>query len=209
VVDTKRPYRSVLRAEQASRTRGIVIAAAAACFLRDGYAATTMKGIAAEAGVSLQTVFAQGSKASLLLAVVDRGVAGDDGDEAVVDREPIRAFLAAREKSEKLAATRELVLRFLPPSEAPLRVFRDAAAVDPELAAAWAEYERRRYSDSLVLVGSMAHLLRAGLTVEKATDVYWAVLTTETARNLRHVRGWSLDEYADWVVDTIERLLLS
>jgi AcrR family transcriptional regulator len=208
MTDAKRTYRSALRAEQASRTRRMVIDAAATCFLRDGYAATTMKAIAAEAGVSLQTVFAQGSKAALLLAVVDRGVAGDDGDEALVEREPIRAFLAARGKAEKLAAMRVLVLRFLPSSEAPLRVFRDAAAVDPELATAWAEYERRRYSDALVMIGSMAHLLRAGLTVERATDIYWATLSIETAHNLRHARGWSLDEYADWVVDTTDRLLL-
>jgi AcrR family transcriptional regulator len=204
-----RSYRSSLRAEQARRTRGIVIDAAATCFLRQGYAATTMKEIAAEAGVSLQTVFAQGGKAALLLAVVDRGVAGDDADEALLQREPIRAFMEARGKAERLSALRVLVLRFLPPSEAPLRVFKDAAGCDPELAAAWAEYERRRYSDAQAMIGSMAHLLRDGLSVERATDIYWATLSTETARNFRAVRGWSIDEYADWVVDAFDRLLLA
>jgi AcrR family transcriptional regulator len=204
-----RSYRSTLRAEQARRTRGIVIDAAEVCFLAHGYAATTMKEIAAEAGVSLQTVFAQGSKAALLLAVVDRGVAGDDADEAILQREPIRAFMEARDKAELLAALRVLVLRFLPPSEAPLRVFKDAAGGDPELAAAWAEYERRRYTDALAMIGSMAHLLRDDLTVEQATDIYWATLTVETARNFRAVRGWSIDRYADWLVDAVDRLLLA
>jgi hypothetical protein len=37
-----------------------------------------MKDIAAEAGVSVQTVFSQGGKAALLLACVDRAVVGDD-----------------------------------------------------------------------------------------------------------------------------------
>lgn len=208
MADGKRTYRSSLRAEQARRTRGVVIDAAAACFLRQGYAATTMKEIAAEAGVSLQTVFAQGSKAALLLAVVDRGVAGDDDAEPLLDRGPVQAFLTAEGKAAKLAAMRVLVLRFLPPSEAPLRVFRDAAATDPELASAWAEYERRRHSDGVAMVRTFDGLLRDGLTVERATDVYWATFSIETAHNLRHVRGWSIDEYADWLVDALDRLLL-
>src|SRR3954468_545429 len=80
MAEGKRVYHSPLRAEQARRTRAAVLDAAGRCFLRSGYAATTMKDVAAEAGGPAQTVFGQGGKASLLLACVDRAVVGDDDD---------------------------------------------------------------------------------------------------------------------------------
>ena len=43
--------------------------AAGRCFVDKGYAGTTMRDVADAAGVSVQTVFGQGSKASLLLAL--------------------------------------------------------------------------------------------------------------------------------------------
>jgi AcrR family transcriptional regulator len=64
-----------LRAEQAQRTRAGVLEAAGRCFVARGYAGTTMRDIAEAAGVSVQTVFGQGSKAALLLASVDRAEA--------------------------------------------------------------------------------------------------------------------------------------
>ena len=57
-----RPYESSLRRAQAEGTRTAVLDAAAALFVREGYLRTTMKAIAAEAGTSVETVYAQGSK---------------------------------------------------------------------------------------------------------------------------------------------------
>ena len=44
------------RAEGARRTRESIVLAASRSFVRDGYAATTIAGIADEAGVAVQTV---------------------------------------------------------------------------------------------------------------------------------------------------------
>lgn len=200
-----RTYRSVLRDEQARRTRGLVLDAAVTCFVRRGYSATTMKEIAAEARVSPQTVFAQGGKAALLLAAVDRSLTGDDEEVPLRARAAVQRLLGAQDRVEKLALlhaiTRETVPRVLPM----LRVFRDAVG-DPEIAAAWAEYERRRYTDMHALVASFAPLLREGLTVDEAADVYWSVFSTETM-NL-FLRRWTVDRFADWLVDAVDRLLL-
>lgn len=204
--DGKRTYRSTLRAEQAGRTRTAVLDSARGCFLRDGYARTTMKGIAAQAGVSLQTVFAQGSKAALLLAAVDRAVAGDDADGAVLERADLQPLLASTDKATKLAMLRDATVAYTRSAGPMVRVFRDAAAGDPELAGHWAEYERRRYSDMRALIGSFGPLLREG--VDRAADVTWSVFTSETADNLQHGRGWTVEEYADWLVDTLDRLVL-
>src|SRR5690348_212258 len=108
MTEGKRVYNSPLRAEQAQRTRAAVLDAAGRCFLEKGYATTTMKDVAAAAGVSPQTVFGQGSKASLLLACVDRALVGDDEEVPLARREAFRALVEAPERAAKLDAAREL-----------------------------------------------------------------------------------------------------
>src|SRR3954467_7608421 len=119
----KRAYNSPLRAEQAQRTRTTVLDAAARCFLAEGYAATTMKDVAAAAGVSVQTVFGQGSKAALLLACVDRAVVGDDEDGPLAQREMVTRLLEAPDRAGKFAAAREMVMIYVPVSLPMIRVF--------------------------------------------------------------------------------------
>src|SRR3954449_2775669 len=121
--DRKRVYNSPLRAEQAQRTRTAVLDAAGRCFLDKGYAATTMKDVAAEAGVSVQTVFGQGSKAALLLACVDRALVGDDETVPLRQRDQFTRLLAAGDKETKLAVLREMAVQRVPESGPILRVF--------------------------------------------------------------------------------------
>jgi AcrR family transcriptional regulator len=208
VTSGKRVYRSPLRAEQAQRTRAAVLDAAGRCFLRSGYAATTMKDVAAEAGVSPQTVFGQGSKASLLLGCVDRAVVGDDEEVPFRQRDLFVRVVEAPDRGDKLAAAREMARRYVPLTAPMIQVFADAAAGDAEIAEAWAEYERRRLQDSRVLVGSFAPWLRAGLDVDRATEIFWALFSHLPVVKLLHERGWTVDEYADFLVDAVERLLL-
>src|SRR3954451_9121968 len=139
--DRKRVYNSPLRAEQAQRTRAAVLDAAGRCFLDKGYAATTMKDVAAGAGVSVQTVFGVGSKASLLLACVDRAVVGDDEAVPFSQRELFVRLVEAPDRDGKLDAMRELARAYAPRVIPMIRAFADAAAGDADLADAWTEYE--------------------------------------------------------------------
>ena len=208
MTEGKRVYRSALRAEQAQRTRAGVLDAAARCFLEKGYAATTMKDVAGEAGVSVQTVFGQGSKASLLLGCVDRAVVGDDEEVPFAQRELFVRLVSAPDLENKLAAAREMVRTYVPLTVPMIRVFADAAAGDAEIAVAWAEYERRRLADARVLIGSYEPWLRAGLDVDRATEIFWALFSHAPAVTLVRDRGWSVDEYAEFLVDAVARLLL-
>lgn len=201
-----RSYTSALRDEQARRTRATVLDAAVRCFERDGYAATTMKAIAAEAGVSAQTVFTQGAKPALLLAAVDRGFTGDDEDVPLLARDAFQAFIAEQDRPRKLAMLRELAVGYYSSAPAMLRVFRNAAGGDAEIAAAWADYEGRRYQDIRAITESFAPMLR--LDVDRATDVYWSLAGLELADSLIRLRGWTVEDYADWMADAVERLLL-
>jgi AcrR family transcriptional regulator len=185
-----------------------VLEAARQCFLEKGYAATTMKDVSAQAGVSVQTVFGQGSKASLLLACVDRAVVGDDEELPLAQRELFVRPIQAPDLPAKLAALRELVVHFVPNTVPVLRVFAAAATTDPEIAGAWAEYERRRFADQRFLIDSFEPWLRPGLGLDRAAEIAWGVFNLEVVANLVEVRGWALEEYADFLVDAIERLLL-
>jgi len=66
------PPRRGRRALQAEQTRADLLAAARTRFARDGYAATSLKDIAGDAGVSVQTVYdSVGSKADLIRGLND------------------------------------------------------------------------------------------------------------------------------------------
>src|SRR5713226_4095803 len=82
-----RSYSSPVRAEQAARTRRAVITAARELFLSAGWNATTMAGVAEHARVARQTVYDLfGGKLTLLDAVIDVDLAGDDAPVAAADR---------------------------------------------------------------------------------------------------------------------------
>ena len=205
----KRVYRSPLRAEQARRTRAAVLDAAERCFAERGYAAATMKDVAAQAGVAVQTVFSQGSKASLLLACVDRAVVGDDEDDALLAREPFVRLRESEELDAKLAAWRQLARTYAGRVVPAMKVFADAAASDPEIEAAYVDYEQRRFEDVRALLAAFEPWLRDGVDVDGAAEVVWAVFGHVSADNLMRVRGWSVEQYADFIVDAVERLLLT
>lgn len=204
---TSRPYRSALREEQARRTRAAVLDAAARCFVEAGWAATTMKDVARAAGVSVETVYAQGSKSALLLAVVDRTLTGDDEPVPVRDRPESRALLAEPDPRARFRHLGTVVATWLERALPVLVAFRGAAATDPAVAVAYADYEQRRLADVRGLLEGLP--LRPGLTTDAAADVVWTLLGTDVPALLVDGRGWTVQEYADWLVDGLERLLLA
>lgn len=208
MAEGKRVYRSALRAAQAERTRTAVLDAATRCFVGRGYARTTMRDIAMAADVAVQTVFAQGSKASLLLAAVDRALVGDDDVAPLLQRELFQRLFEATDRAATLAVFREITRVYVPQTGPIMKAFAAAAAVDDEIAAAWSVYGRRRYQDSHGLLGAFEPWLRPDLGLDRATDIMWGAFGHETAAALIDERGWTVDEYADWLVETLERVLL-
>jgi AcrR family transcriptional regulator len=88
-------YRSPRRGAQAQDTRRRIVAAATEQFASAGYLATTMRSIAAAAGVSVASIeLAFGSKARLLKAAIDVAIAGDHNPVAVLDRDWAAAAMA-------------------------------------------------------------------------------------------------------------------
>src|SRR5580765_3562885 len=77
-VKRRRRYDATSRRARALHNQGAIVDAAERLFLRDGFQATTIPAVAAEAGVSQETIYkAFGSKTGLVRAIRERALAGD------------------------------------------------------------------------------------------------------------------------------------
>ncbi|MGV0807605.1 TetR/AcrR family transcriptional regulator [Mycolicibacterium setense] len=92
------------RAEAKAGTTQRVLATADRLFREHGFAATTVRRIAAEAGVSVGTVMGVGDKDGLLIAIVDQWIAGV---HAARDRNQHVPPLTKEQAAERLIATVE------------------------------------------------------------------------------------------------------
>lgn len=200
---TSRSYRSPLREEQARQTQRRILDAAYGLLLEQGYTATTMAGVAAAAGVSAQTVYKTfGTKAALIKRVYDVTLVGDDEPVPFADRPEVRALHAETDARRFLlgyAALGRTLLERLGPL---LRVLMAGArAGDPELREFVDTTNGERLVGAQMTVARLIELggLRDGVSVERAQDAIWTLNSVEVWSLLIEQRGWSSEEYADWV----------
>jgi AcrR family transcriptional regulator len=206
-----RRYRSPRREQQACRTRARIIAAAAARFLARGYAGTTMRAVAADAGVALPTVeLAFGTKARLLKAVIDTAIAGDDEPVPMLARE-----WAAR--AESLTGAAEFAAVFAQQLTESARraagltlVALEAARIDEDIAAVAAQLMAQRQVMAAWLVDGLLQrsALREGVEQAAAVDTVWALMDPALFCRLSGDRRWGPARYRRWFTDAVARLLL-
>jgi AcrR family transcriptional regulator len=203
----RRPYRSPKRAAAALKTRRAIRDAAETLFLRDGYARTSMKAIAAKAGVSEKTMYlAFASKATLLRSVIHVAVRGDEAPATLSQRPAWRAVMQGplEKVFERFAADNAALLARAAPI---IALAESAAAAEPELA----EYRDRAHAVSRADLHALAAVLKdrgalaADVTVQDAAETMYALVTDERIY-LRLTRecGWSDERYADLLARTLE-----
>jgi AcrR family transcriptional regulator len=213
-VKSRRRYESPRRREQAAQTRRDIEASAGKLFRERGYAATPMPLIASEAGVAVETIYrAFGSKAGLFRAVVEAAVAGGAARAQTPPEErpairAIREELDPRRQLELYAATQPGIHRRAGPLA---RALLAAAATDPELRALHEEMQTFRLNGLGRFMGLLAErgALRPGMSVEQARDIIWALCSAPVHDMLVIERGWTSDEYRDWLADALKRELLA
>lgn len=207
---TARPYQSALRRAQAESTRAAVLDAAAVLFVREGYLRTTMKAIAAEAGTSVETVYAQGGKPALLLACVDRALGGDDEDVPLTDRAEFAAALTQPSAADAIEAFVRAMTRVAARAGGLLVAFEDAASADAATAELWAAAERDRRADLHRLVRAVAAHgpIPRDWSLDTATDALWLIVTPRLAHTALQTLGWSEDLLVESATAQIRALLL-
>lgn len=210
-VKPRRPYDSTSRLEQARRTRGSVLETARRLFLDQGYAATTVAAIAAEAGVSVETVYkAFGNKPGLVKAVFDVSVVGDDEPVPMLQRDLVRRIQAELDPRRKLAMYGEHLSESAPRSVPVQLLVRAAAASDPGAAGVWDQMLAERLTGMAQLA---RHLhedrhLRTEMSRDDARDILWTYSAAEWYELLVIRRGWSPDRYGRWIGDALIAALL-
>jgi TetR/AcrR family transcriptional regulator, regulator of autoinduction and epiphytic fitness len=209
-VAVKRRYESHHRRQQADRTRQSVLEAAGRLFVDPGYAATPLTTVAAEAGVSVQTVYKVfGTKRELLSALVDVSIAGDAEDEAL----PERAFVG---EIEALSGLRPKLGRYarhlsaVHARQAPvMRALAGAATADPEAAEVLRKNDEERRAGMTMFGRHLSEStdLRADLDLDEVVDVLWLAMDWRNYEWLVQSRGWSPERFEEWYVDTVAAAL--
>lgn len=211
-VKPRRRYESPHRREQAAATRRQILEAAQRLFERDGYASTSIAAVAREAGVASKTVYlAFESKRGLLLALWHLLLRGDEEPVPVGERDWFRAVVEERDPERRLRLNARNSRVVKERAGGLLAVIRDAASVDAEIDALWQRIERefRANQRSVVELLHEQGALRAGLDVERAADVLWALNHPSLWWLLVGERGWSGDEYEAWLADLHSAHLLA
>ena len=200
---SSRPSR---RVAQAQETRRLILDAALDLFTRQGYGATSVNDIAAEAGVAVPTVYTSvGTKPELLRLLLDRveqQTGMSDHVARVLSAEDPRATLVAQ-----VALTRALVEH----AGQIIVALRSAAGVEPGLATAYAEGMERHRTGARKTVQRIAEsgALRPGVDADRAAAILATLTRPINWESLTGDFGWSFDDAEAWLNDVLVRELLA
>jgi AcrR family transcriptional regulator len=193
----KRKYDASARRAAAAVTQDRICAAAEELFVRDGYARTSIRAVAAAAGVAEATVYlAFASKAALLDAVILRGVRDNPS-------EPLAAVAAAppAEVLPRLAASNAALMG----RAAHLIALGESSALMHAELRPLRESAHRRIRAAFRMVADRldeAGLLRG--SAREAADTIYAIASETTYLRA----GLPPDRYARWLAETLRAALL-
>ena len=187
-------------------TRNRLLNAAATEFAERGYAGTTVTRLAAMAGVSVQTLYLTwGSKRALLRGYLENALVGGPGSPEDASRR-----FTGLSPQERLSQLASLVAEIAERAATGWRLYRDASAVDTEIAADWSELQLLRHRLFTRILGDIPiSALADGLTTERAVDTAWAIARPESYDLLVHRLGYQLDEFRTWMDRTLSASILA
>jgi AcrR family transcriptional regulator len=201
----RRRYHSPRRKEQAAATRREILEAAQRLFETQGYSATTMSAIAAEALVAQKTVYlAFETKSGVLRALWHLLLRGDEADIPVSDRPWYRAIVAEPDPRRQLRLTARNSRIVKERAGALLAVIRSAAPSHPDTRELWERIQTDFYENQRLIVEALAarNALRSGLDVTRAADILWTLNHPDTWHLLVTERGWAPAEWEQWFAET-------
>jgi AcrR family transcriptional regulator len=197
--DVKSPTaRPTLREEQAAVTRRRILDAGRHLFFRDGYAATTLKAVALEAGVAVQTVYAVfGSKAAILAELRSLVVTLPEADSA------FRASMELPTIEGRLTSFAHSIRRRWELAGDIVKVNEDAARADPAVRAGVAEARERRRQGIASLAQALARDLAPEMDVARATALLDALTLHDVYAQLVDAHRWPADAYEAWLAEQL------
>jgi AcrR family transcriptional regulator len=204
---SRRAYRSPLRADQAQQTRRRVLESALRLFVDRGYAGTTVAAVAADAGVSPETIYLSlGGKRGLLEGVMDitgpHSTVEDDGMWwQAVDEVP-----TAGERLDRMV---EYSCRILARTRPIHAIIRGAADNEPFAAAFGRRLLKERLANQTDRIRRyLGDDLRPGLSVAEAGERYCALASPDLYHVVTVEFGWSAGQHQRWLSELLRAELL-
>lgn len=202
-ISNKKPrvYRSNLRQQQAAQTRSRILAAAAELFAAEGYARTTLAKIASKAGVSVETVQGQGSKAALMIATIEQIAFGVSGEDNVLNLDVGRKLLATDDYEGALDYFAETLADLHERTADLALALISGAGSDPELD----EYLRDLIASINLQTRRIFGVyrdrgwLRGDIAFDETIETAAVLSSVETYQRIVHRDGWSVPAYRAWL----------
>ena len=208
-VKSPRTYNSASRQAAAHRNYVAILDTSEHRFLERGYAGTTIAALAAESGVSVETVYKVfGGKPGIVRALYERGLGGS-GTTAAYDR----SDTMREHESDPAAVMRkwgELTAEVAARVNPILLLVRSAAATDPNMAALLEQshtdrLERMRHNASFLVERGY---LSKDVSFDEAVDVMWLHSSPELYDLLVLRRGWDSERFGRYVGRSMAAALL-
>jgi len=191
------------RQRQAQATRSMIVAAAQALFLEQGYICTTIDAIAERAGVATSTVYAIfGSKRGILRAI------RDTWHERSHIREVLNSTVQSSNPNERLEQLAQATRKQWEMGAEVTAIYTGAAAADPRAAAELTQALVGRREGLQTFAKSLEPHLRPGLDATHAASILQALCLPEVFDELVRRSGWSVDEYQVWLAQTLKHEIL-
>lgn len=192
------------RQRQALVTQQMIVAAARVLFLEQGYGAATIEAISTKAGVAVSTVYAVfKNKRGILKAI------REEWHEQSGQRTIYTQALEERDPQKRMELAAHATRRQWETGSSMIAIYQGAASADAEAASELQDaLEGRRRWLAQFIAGSLP-VLRADLTVEKATALFYALTLVEIYQTLVEQSGWSGNDYEAWLAETLKLQLLA
>jgi AcrR family transcriptional regulator len=184
-----------------AQTRVQILEAARAIFEELGYYGAGLEAVAKKAGVSRQAIYLHFPSKAELLTALHLHIFDTDVVPAL-QRHPLTDTMSGLDALDAtIAADAEIIDRVWRIHESLTVARRQHPEVDQTLI----PREEEHY-EGLLDVGRRLErdgALPPTMSVGLFTDMLWGLMNLGTFRNLVIERGWSLEQYRDWVRDTI------
>jgi AcrR family transcriptional regulator len=198
--NVKRSYDSSRRQEQARQTQREILRVAHDLFVDQGYGRTTIADVARGAGVSPETIYATfKNKATLLHRVWDVTVGGDDAEVVFHERPEIQAIRGEPDLGKRFllhARMSTATARRMTPFALAVQGSSGAEESAREMLA---EMDRQRYEGIGVMAAEAAATGQLAVSEQECRDLVWATTDGLLWHRLVQVRGWTDEQYADWL----------
>jgi AcrR family transcriptional regulator len=195
-----------------AETEGRILRAATRLFIRRGYQGTTLAQVADAAGVSHRTVYVRfGTKAELLKRATDVALVGDTRPVDVAHREWFHTALTAQTLSARTSALADGTADLMQRTGDLFEVVLQAQVTEPLLAEALqaGRAATRENIRTFVQVAAADGLLHTSADIDWLAETAAVVLHAETYLLLRRTRPWADEDYRDWLLATLLRLITS